>query len=121
MLDINEELPARGGKRSDTDILAGIRGEIVDDEELDDALEVKDELPVPATSLEVEKHLEVLQQLILLCWEGNEMKKVIENGMRKGRLCMKLIKQKDITLNSLESWTWSEILSVENNKGYVTK
>ena len=66
MLDINEESSASGGKRSDTDILAGIRGEIIDDEELDDVLEVKDELPVHPTSLKVDKHLEVLQQLTLL-------------------------------------------------------
>ena len=63
-----------GGKRSDTDILAEIRGEIVDDEEFDDVLEVKDELPVCPARLQVDKHLEVLQQFTLLGGECNEMK-----------------------------------------------
>ena len=88
---------------------------------MDDVLEVNDELPVRPTSLEVEKHLEVLQQLTLLGWEGNEMKKFVEKANTYAQSkTMKPIKQKIITLSSLESWTWSAILSVVNNKGYVT-
>ena len=45
-LDIDAELSTNGVKPSDADILADIRGEIVDDEEADDALEVEDEPPV---------------------------------------------------------------------------
>ena len=88
---------------------------------MDDVLEVNDELPVRPTSLEVEKDLEVLQQLTLLGWEGNEMKKFVEKANTYAQSkTMKPIKQKIITLSSLESWTWSAILSVVNNKGYVT-
>ena len=88
---------------------------------MDDVLKVDDELPVRPTSLEVEKHLEVLQQLTLLGWEGNEMKKFVEKANTYAQSkTMKPIKQKIITLSSLESWTWSAILSVVNNKGYVT-
>ena len=88
---------------------------------MDDVLKVDDELPVRPTSLEVEKDLEVLQQLTLLGWEGNEMKKFVEkvNTYAQSKT-MKPIKQKIITLSSLESWTWSAILSVVNSKGYVT-
>ena len=63
LLDIDAELSTSGGKPSDADILAEIRGGIVDDEEADDALEVEDEPPVCPTSLEVDKDLEVLRQL----------------------------------------------------------
>ena len=88
---------------------------------MDDVLEVNDELPVRPTSLEVEKDLEVLQQLTLLGWEGNEMKKFVEKANTYAQSkTMKPIKQKIITLSSLESWTWSAILSVVNSKGYVT-
>lgn len=112
MLDIAEELAARGGKRSDTGISAKIWCKIVDDEELDDVLKVDDELPVRPTSLEVEKHLEVLQQLTLLGWEGNQMNKFVENANTYAQSkTMKPIKQKIITLNSLERWTWSDFIS----------
>ena len=88
---------------------------------MDDVFKVDDELPVRPTSLEVEKHLEVLQQLTLLGWEGNQMNKFVENANTYAQSkTMKPIKQKIITLSSLESWTWSAILSVVNSKGYVT-
>ena len=80
MLDIAEELAARGGKRSDTGISAKIWCLIVDDEELDDVLEVKDESPACATDLEVEKRPEVLPQFTLFGGQGIETKKAVEKA-----------------------------------------
>ena len=91
------ELSTSGGKPSDADILAEIRGEIVDDEEADDALEVEGKPPVCPTSLEVDKALEVLQQLTLFSEKGNEMREVVEKvNACAQREIMKRRKQKTI-------------------------
>ena len=103
LLDIDEELSTNGGKPSDADILAEIRGEIVDDEEADDVLEVEDEPPVCPTSLEVDKALEVLQQLTLFSEKGNEMREVVEKvNAYAQREIMKRRKQKPSTITSIK-------------------
>ena len=78
LLDIDAELATSGGKPTDADILAELRGEPFDEGETDDALEVEDEPPICPTSLEVDKAVEVLQQLTLFCENGNEMREIVE-------------------------------------------
>ena len=67
-----------GGKVSDSGIFAEARVQIVNIEEANDALEVEDESPVCPTSLEVDKALEVHQQLTLFCEIGKEMREVVK-------------------------------------------
>ena len=61
MLDIDAELANSGGKPTDADILAELRGEHFDEGETDDASEKEYEPPIFPTSLEVNKAVEVLQ------------------------------------------------------------
>ena len=53
-------------------------GEPFDEGETDAALEVEDEPPICPTSLEVDKAVEVLQQLTLFCENVNEMREIVE-------------------------------------------
>lgn len=78
-----------GGKVSDSGIFAETRGQIVNIEEPNDALEVKDKSPVCPTSLEVGKALEVHQQFTLFCEIGKEMREVAKVNTYAQREIMK--------------------------------
>lgn len=78
-----------GGKVSDSGIFAEARVQIVNIEEANDALEVEDESLVCPTSLEVDKALEVHQQLTLFCEIGKEMREVVKVNTYAQREIMK--------------------------------
>lgn len=89
LLDIDTELSTSGGKVSDSGIFAEARVQIVNIEEANDALEVEDESLVCPTSLEVDKALEVHQQLTLFCEIGKEMREVVKVNTYAQREIMK--------------------------------
>ena len=79
MLDIDVELLTSGVNSIEGHTLAEIRVEIVEEEEeSDNALEVKDEPPVCPISLVVDKALKIHQQVTPFCEKGNEMREVLE-------------------------------------------
>ena len=66
LLDIDTELSANGDKPCDAEILAEVRGEVIQGEEEDDVDVVYDEPPASPSVFQIEKAIEVLQQLALL-------------------------------------------------------
>ena len=77
-LDIDAELSTNGGKPTDADILAEVRGEPFDEGETDDTLEVDDESPICPTSLEVDQALKILQRFSLFRESCNEVTDFVE-------------------------------------------
>ena len=69
------ELSANGDKPSDTEVLAEVRREAIQEE--DDIDVVYEEPPTSPSAFEVEKAIEVLQQLTLFCNEGKDLREVL--------------------------------------------
>ena len=69
------ELSTNGDKPSDSETLAEVRGEAIEEEENDIDV-VYDEPPAPPSAFEVEKAIEVLQQFTLFCDEGDDLREV---------------------------------------------
>ena len=65
MLDIDTELSTDGDKPSDAEILAEVRGEVIQEEEEDNIDVVYDEPPAPPSSL------------TLFCDEGDDVREVL--------------------------------------------
>ena len=57
-MDIDVELSTNGDKPSDAEILAEVRGETIQEDDIDVTY---DEPPAPPSAIEVEKVIEVLQ------------------------------------------------------------
>ena len=70
------ELSTNGDKPSDSETLAEVRGEAIEEEENDIDV-VYDEPPAPPSAFEVEKAIEVLQQFTLFCDEGDDLREVL--------------------------------------------
>ena len=77
LLNIDTELSTNGDKPSDAEILAEVRGEAVQEEEIDDINVVYDELPELTSALEVNRAIQVLQQLTLFCDERDNLREVL--------------------------------------------
>ena len=77
LLNIDTELSTNGDKPSDAEILAEVRGEAVQEEETDDINVVYDELPELTSALEVNRAIQVLQQLTLFCDERDNLREVL--------------------------------------------
>ena len=75
-MDVDAELLTNGDKSSDAEILAEVWGEAIQKEE-DDINVVYDESPAPSSAFELEKDMEVLQQLTLFCDEGEDLREVL--------------------------------------------
>ena len=79
LLDIDAELAKNREKPSDAEILAEIRGETIQEEE-DDIDFVYGEPPAPPSPFEVEKAIEVLQQVTVFCDEGEDLLEALSKG-----------------------------------------
>ena len=75
LLNIDAELSTNRDKPSDAEILAEVQGEAIQEE--DDIDVVYDEPPAPPSVFKVEKAIEVLQQFILFCDEGDDLRGVL--------------------------------------------
>ena len=78
LLDIDAELAKNREKPSDAEILAEIRGETIQEE--DDIDFVYGEPPAPPSAFEVEKAIEVLQQVTVFCDEGEDLLEALSKG-----------------------------------------
>ena len=75
LLNISE-LSASRDKPCDTEMLAEVRRETIQEE--DDIDVVYEEPPTSSSAFEVEKAIEVLQQLTLFCNEGEDLREVYQ-------------------------------------------
>ena len=90
------ELSTNGDKPSDSETLAEVRGEAIEEEENDIDV-VYDEPPAPPSAFEVEKAIEVLQQFTLFCDEGDDLREVLSKvNTYSQRAIAKRKKQKTI-------------------------
>ena len=98
-MDIDAHLSTNGGKRSDAEILAEIREEIVQEEESDDISAVYDKPQEPTSALEVNRAIEVLQQLTQFFDERGKLREVL---MKVNRYLLRAIvkPKKQATLNN---------------------
>lgn len=81
LLESDEELATSDSRPTDSDILAEVLGELSDGDENEDESELEDlgdEPPTCPASADVDKAVEVLQQLSLFCGNGEEMRKMLE-------------------------------------------
>ena len=77
LLDIDTELSTNGDKPCDAEILAEVGGKVIQGEEEDDVDVVYDEPPASESVFQIEKAIEVLQQLTLLWDEGDDVQEVL--------------------------------------------
>ena len=98
-MDIDAQLSTNGGKRSDAEILAEIQEEIVQEEESDDISAVYDKPQEPTSALEVNRAIEVLQQLTQVFDERGKLREVL---MKVNRYLLRAIvkPKKQATLNN---------------------
>ena len=78
LLDINPALSTNRDKPRDAEILAEIQGEAIQEEH--DIGVVYDDPPAPPSAFKIGKVIEVLQQFILFCDKGGDLREVLPKG-----------------------------------------